>query len=115
MFLVSSAANMKIYERQSEKLANVLLLLSCHLLSFSGEKGKVKVLITRSCPPLCNSMDSNPPGSFVQGTLQARILEWVVILFSRGSSQPRSPISPSLQADSLLSEPPGKSKEEEYV
>ena len=37
--------------------------------------------------------------------LQARILEWVAMPSSRGSSQPRSP---ALQADSLLSEPPGK-------
>ena len=42
------------------------------------------------------------------GILQARILEWVAIPFSRGSSQPRDrTLSPSLKADSLLSEPPG--------
>ena len=29
-----------------------------------------------SCPTLCNHMDCNPPGSFVHGILQARILEW---------------------------------------
>ena len=34
-------------------------------------------------------MDCSPPGSSVHGTLQARILEWVAISFSRGSSQPR--------------------------
>jgi len=39
------------------------------------------------------------------GILQARILKWFAIPSSRGSSQPRSPV---LQADSLLSEPPGK-------
>ena len=37
----------------------------------------------------CNPMDCSPPGSSVSGILQARILEWVVIPFSRGSSQPR--------------------------
>jgi len=44
------------------------------------------------------------------GILQARTMKWVAIPFSRGSSQPRdwSHISPALQADSLLSEPPGK-------
>ena len=42
-------------------------------------------------------MDGSPPGSSVHGILQARILEWVAIPFSRGSSQPRSP---TLQADS---------------
>ena len=40
-------------------------------------------------PTLCNPMDCSPPGSSVHGMLQARILEWVVIPFSRGSSQPR--------------------------
>ena len=38
---------------------------------------------------LCNPMDCNPPGSSVHGILQARILEWVAISASRGSSQPR--------------------------
>ena len=41
------------------------------------------------CPTLCNLMDCNPPGSSVCGILQARILEWVALCFSRGSSQPR--------------------------
>ena len=38
---------------------------------------------------LCNSMDCSPPGSSVCGFLQARILEWVAMSSSRGSSQPR--------------------------
>ena len=40
----------------------------------------------QSCPTLCDAMDSSPPGSSVYGILQARILEWVAIPFSRGSS-----------------------------
>ena len=45
----------------------------------------------------------------VHGILQARTLEWVAFLYSRGSSQPGiEPRSPTLQADSLPSEPPGK-------
>ena len=50
---------------------------------------KVKVLVTQSCPTLCDPMDWRPPGSSVHGILQARILEWVAISFSRGSSWPR--------------------------
>ena len=46
----------------------------------------MKVLVTQSCPTLFDSMDCNPPGSSVHGILQARILEWVAISFSRGSS-----------------------------
>ena len=41
------------------------------------------------CPTLCDPMDCSPPGSSVHGILQARILEWVTIPFSRGSSWPR--------------------------
>ena len=50
---------------------------------------KVKVLVTQLCPTLCDSMDYSPPGSSVHGILQPRIVEWVAIPFSRGSSQPR--------------------------
>ena len=57
--------------------------------------------------------DSVIPGSSVHGLLQARILEWVAIPFSRGSSQPKvDPWSPALQADSLPSKPPGKPDQE---
>ena len=41
------------------------------------------------CLTLCNPMDCSPPGSSVHGIFQARILEWVTISSSRGSSQPR--------------------------
>ena len=57
--------------------------------------------VTQSCPTLCD------PARLSMGILQARILEWVVMPSSRGSSQPRSL---SLQADSLPSEPPGEPK-----
>ena len=50
---------------------------------------EVKVLVTQLCPTLCNPVDCSPPGSSVHGILQARILEWVAISFSRGSSPPR--------------------------
>ena len=42
----------------------------------------------QSCPTLCYPMDCSLPGSSVHGILQARILEWVAMSFSRGSSQP---------------------------
>ena len=47
---------------------------------------KVNVLVTWSCLTLCDPVDCSPPGSSVHGVLQARILEWVAMLFSRGSS-----------------------------
>ena len=56
-------------------------------------------------------MDWGPPGSSVHGILLARILEWVAISFSRGSSRPRELGFPALQAGSLPSEPPGKPRQ----
>ena len=70
---------------------------------------RLEVLVSQSCLTLCNPMDCSLPGSSVHGFLQARILEWVAIPFSRGSSQPRIwTWSPALQADLLPSEPSGK-------
>ena len=50
---------------------------------------KVKVLVAQSCLTLCNPMGYSPAGSSVHGILQARILEWYVMPFSRVSSQLR--------------------------
>ena len=69
------------------------------------------------CPwTLCDSsgplvqLFATLPGSSVHGILQARILEWVAISFAGDlPNQGIEPKSPTLKADSLLSEPPGKS------
>ena len=45
----------------------------------------MKMLVTQSYLTLCDPMNCSPPGSSVHGILQARILEWVVIPFSRRS------------------------------
>ena len=45
-----------------------------------------KELVTHLCPALCDPMDGSPQGSFIHRILQARILEWVAIPFSKGSS-----------------------------
>ena len=63
-------------------------------------------LVARSCPTLCDS----PPGSPVHGILQARILEWAAIPSPVDLPGPGIETrSPALQADSLLTEPSGKS------
>ena len=46
----------------------------------------VRAKSLQSCLTFCDPMDRSPPGSSVHGILQARILEWVAISFSRGSS-----------------------------
>ena len=80
----------------------------------SSEILSVLCLVTQLCPTLCHPRDCSPPGSSVQGTLQARILEWVATPSSRGSSQPRDQTQVSNIAGrvfiSLQSEPPGKPK-----
>ena len=100
-------------------------------ISFPFERKKVKVLVSQLCLTLCDTMDCSLPGSSVHKILQARILEWVAIPFSKASSRPRDwprlcsslvseqvlelkfslhykLMSLALQADPLPSEPPGK-------
>ena len=65
------------------------------------------VVVSQSCLTLCDPMDCSPPGSSVRGISQARILEYVAISFSRGSSQTKSS-SPALAGGFFTPEPPGK-------
>ena len=60
----------------------------------------VVVVDLLSCVRLCDPMDCSLSGSSIHGIFQGRVLEWIAISFSRDL--------PTLQADSLLSEPPGK-------
>ena len=59
------------------------------ILQVSEYRSLKKVLVTQSCLTLCDPMDCSLPGSSVHGILQGRIVEWVAIVFSRGSSWPR--------------------------
>ena len=99
-------------------LAHTLLCLQCPLTSLSSYPNHSQILhegfydcfipqvkVAQSCPTLCDPLDYT-----VHGILQARILEWVAVSFSRGSSQPRNRTrAPALQADFLPAEPQGKS------
>ena len=76
-------------------------------------RSRMHAKLLSSCPTLCDLMGCSPPGSSVHGILQARILEWVAMSSSRGSSWPRggthvSYVSLHWQAGSLLAAPPGK-------
>ena len=59
-------------------------------------------LVAKSCATHCNPMDCSSPGSSVHGILQARILEWVAISFSRRSPQPRDWIQVSFSVGRFL-------------
>ena len=65
---------------------NILLI---PFLSGFSVTSFILVLLVQSCPILCNSVDNSLPGSSVHEILQARILGWVAISSSRGSSRPR--------------------------
>src|SRR5574337_493665 len=60
--------------------------------------------VTQLCPTLCNPMDCSPTGSSVHGISQARILEWVAISFSRGSSRPKDQTQVSYIAGKLFTD-----------
>ena len=76
-------------ERMLEGLS--LLYLDFHLIPVFSKSSWFAVVksLVRLCPTLCHPVDCSPPGSSVYGILQARILEWVAISFSRGSSWPK--------------------------
>ena len=65
--------------------------------------------VAQYCLTFCDPMDCSPPGSSAQGTFQTRILVWVAISFSRGSSRPRDRSWVSHIAGRFFTaEPPGK-------
>ena len=68
-----------------------------------------EMLVAQSCLTLCDPMDCSPPGSSVLGILQAGILEWVAIPFSKGSSRLGDQTRVSLIAGRYFTtEPPRK-------
>ena len=58
-------------------------------IPWTEEPGGGGGIVAKLCPTLFDPMDSSPPSSSVHGILQARVLEWVAIPFSRGASQSR--------------------------
>ena len=72
----------------------------------------VLCLVTQLWPTLCDTMNGSCQAPLPMGILQARILDWVAMPSSRGCPNPRiKPRSPTIQANSLPSEPPGKPKD----
>ena len=71
-----------------EAISNeITLMLACE--KWVKSTGNCLIYMVSSVVTLCDPMDYSLPGSSVHGTLQAKILEWVAISFSRGSSQTR--------------------------
>ena len=85
------------------------LFWPCHMAC--GILVPLCVLVTQVYLTLCDPVGCSPPGSSVHGISQARILEWVSISFSRGSSRPRDQTQVSCTAGRFLpSEPSVKPK-----
>ena len=63
--------------------------LPCQLWA-AYDQIKVKSEVAQLCPTLCDPMDCSLSGSSIHGIFQARVLEWIAISFSRGSSWPRN-------------------------
>ena len=80
----------------------------CNLFRWSGLPGLLSDTkesdneVVQLCQTLCNPVDCSPPVSSIHGIFQARILEWVAISFSRGSSPPRDRTWVSHTAGGLL-------------
>ena len=72
---------------KNPKYGRVDIIIRLVILSII--RGVCACEVTQLCPTLCDPMDCSPPGSCVHGILQARILEWVAVSSSRGSSPPR--------------------------
>ena len=64
-------------------------IITANSISIEGE-------VAQSCPTRCDPVDCNLLGVSAHGILQARILEWIAIFFSMGSSQPRDQTRVSL-------------------
>ena len=77
-------------------LCHVICLLFGKIVKYTNTEHRLHTItgeseseVAQSCPTLCDPMACRLPGSSLHGILQARVLEWVAISFSRGSSRPR--------------------------
>ena len=73
-------------------LSFIFLLSRTHLNDAFLQDTNLTTVCVKSlqlCPTLCNPMNCSPPGSSVHGILQAKILEWVAMPFSKVSFPPR--------------------------
>ena len=71
-------------------IQNILRLIQRYISQDNIDRHYMDMEITQLCPTLCDPIFCSLPGSSIHGIFQARVLEWVAISFSRGSSQPRA-------------------------
>ena len=78
--IIVKCGMLKIKENQESSKGKVTNITQGILNKIGGD------LVIKSCPTLCDTMECSLPGSSDHGISQARILEWIAISFSRGSS-----------------------------
>ena len=81
------------YASKFGKLSSDHRTRKCQFSSHSQRRAmpnNVQSEVTQSCLTLCDPMDCSLSGSSIHGIFQARVLEWIAISFSRGSSRPRN-------------------------
>ena len=88
----------------------VCMCVCVHVRARAYTHSHTHTLSAQWCLTLCNPTDCSPPGSSDHGIFQARIIEWVAISSSRGSSRPRDQTYISCLVGRLFTPvPPGKS------
>ena len=85
---ITSTPSPQVFHHRPQHLGHALHQAPQDLAKVHNFNWKVKV---KSCPTLFDPMDCSLPHFSIHGIFQARVLEWVAISFSRGSSQPRDP------------------------
>ena len=103
VFLHTKIKNLKIYTEKETTAEIEVQVCMCSVI--------------QSCLTLCDPMDCSPPGFSAHGISQARILGWIAISSSRGSSQLRGQtcISCIGRLVFFTTEPPGKSEVRMYI
>ena len=81
---LSRVFSVQFYIKRMRLVGSLVTII--HVLSYLWNESESEV--AQSCPTLCDPMDYSLPGSSIHGIFQARVLEWVAISFSRGSSWP---------------------------
>ena len=71
------------------KYSDIIVKDIRHKTYSAGSNARMNAEALQSCLTLCHPMDYSPPGSSIHGIFRARVLEWVAVPFSRGSSRPR--------------------------
>ena len=102
IFVITLRKNWSVINYKATQLSIFIAREKMETQTYRAWQMKVCALVAQSCPTLCDPTDCGPPGCSVRWILQARILEWVAIPFSRGSFRPRDRTEVSRTAGRLF-------------